>query len=65
MGLPALTINTTVRVAKPVFARVGRFTRFGPTLAGLAVVPLLPFMFDKPVEHGLRWAFDNYSPWKS
>jgi len=31
---------------------------WGPTLTGLAVVPLLPFIFDEPVEHVTDFAFD-------
>ena len=57
MALPAATIHTTVRLARPVFMKLGRFTRFGPSIAGLAVVPLLPFIWDKPVEHAIQWSF--------
>ena len=56
VALPAVTIHTTVRLAQPVFRRLGRFTRFGPSVAGLAVVPLLPLLWDRPVELALHWA---------
>ena len=57
MALPAATIHTTVRLSRPIFMKLGRFTRFGPSMAGLAVVPLLPFIWDKPVEKAIKWAF--------
>ena len=28
-----------------------------PSKLGLAAVPFLPFLFDKPVEHALEWSF--------
>lgn len=61
MALPAFTIHTTVKLAKPLFARISRpgsrVTTFGPSLAGLCVVPFLPLMFDHPVETAVRKAF--------
>jgi fission process protein 1 len=62
MLLPAITIHTTVDVFKHVFKRAGRFQKWGPTVAGLAVLPFLPYMFDYPVEHGLNWAFNKFWP---
>ena len=59
MLLPAFTIHSIVRATTPLFARLGRGTRYGPSIAGLCAVPFLPVMFDKPVEHGLRWAFER------
>lgn len=45
MGLPALTINRTVWLAK-------KFVKGPwPTVAGLAVIPALPYMFDHPIEN--------------
>jgi len=61
MGLPALTIHTVVRQSTKLYARTAKSARvkaWGPTLTGLAVVPLLPFLFDKPVEHVTDVAFD-------
>jgi len=62
MILPALTIHTTVHTFGKVFQRVGRWQRWGPTFAGLAVVPFLPFMFDHPVEWVLEKSFNTMWP---
>ncbi|KAJ7507470.1 mitochondrial 18 KDa protein-domain-containing protein [Mycena galericulata] len=53
MALPALTIHTAVRQAKKAFNRVQspRVRTWGPTVTGLAIVPVLPYLFDHPVEH--------------
>ena len=47
--------------SKPLFIRSKhpRIRTWGPTLAGLAIVPVLPYLFDKPVEH----AVDRLSEW--
>lgn len=60
-GLPALTIHTVVRQTTKIYARNAKSARvkaWGPTLTGLAVVPLLPYLFDEPVEHVTDYAFD-------
>jgi len=31
---------------------------WGPTFTGLAIVPILPYLFDHPVEHVTDLAFD-------
>ncbi|KAF3480804.1 uncharacterized protein GIQ15_06151 [Arthroderma uncinatum] len=61
MGLPAFTIHSVVRYSgramknmKSVFLRT-----WAPIGLGLAVVPALPYLFDKPVEHAVQWAFHN------
>ncbi|KAJ7937327.1 mitochondrial 18 KDa protein-domain-containing protein [Mycena leptocephala] len=53
MALPALTIHTAVKQAKKAFDRVQspRLRTWGPTFTGLAIVPVLPYLFDHPVEH--------------
>ncbi|KAG6335048.1 hypothetical protein ID866_4050 [Astraeus odoratus] len=55
MALPAFTIHTVVARSKPLFSRLKhpRIRTWGPTVAGLAVVPALPYIFDKPVEHAV------------
>ncbi|KAG8796783.1 hypothetical protein FRC12_000033 [Ceratobasidium sp. 428] len=60
MALPAFTIHTIVRQATKAFVNVKniRVKAWGPTFTGLAVVPLLPYMFDHPVEHATDSAFD-------
>mmetsp|Transcript_11194 Transcript_11194/g.30279 ORF Transcript_11194/g.30279 Transcript_11194/m.30279 type:complete len:248 (+) Transcript_11194:88-831(+) len=62
LALPAVIIHQTVHAAQGVAKRAGRFTKWGPTLAGLALIPMLPTLLDEPVEHGLEWAFASYWP---
>ncbi|KIJ26970.1 hypothetical protein M422DRAFT_191550, partial [Sphaerobolus stellatus SS14] len=60
MALPSLTIHTVVRQTKKMYAgaKSVRVRAWGPTLTGLAVVPILPYLFDKPVEHVTEHAFN-------
>ncbi|PSR73447.1 hypothetical protein PHLCEN_2v10739 [Hermanssonia centrifuga] len=60
MALPAFTIHTAVKQSKKAFANVKnpRIKTWGPTATGLAIVPILPYLFDKPVEHATDFAFD-------
>lgn len=53
MGIPALTIHSTVKLATKAMANVknGKLRRFGPVGLGLSVVPVLPFILDEPIEH--------------
>ncbi|GJJ07687.1 hypothetical protein Clacol_001892 [Clathrus columnatus] len=59
MGLPALTIHTVVAQTTKLYKNFKnpRIKTWGPTLTGLAVVPILPFLFDKPVEHATEASF--------
>lgn len=59
MGLPALTIHTVVAQSTKLYKNVKnpRIKAWGPTLTGLAVVPILPYLFDKPVEHATEISF--------
>ncbi|KAL4081969.1 mitochondrial 18 KDa protein-domain-containing protein [Scleroderma yunnanense] len=59
-ALPAFTIHTIVARSKPMFSRSQhpRIRTWGPTLAGLAVVPALPYIFDEPVEHVVDRAWE-------
>ncbi|KAL5527131.1 hypothetical protein ACEPAG_5922 [Sanghuangporus baumii] len=54
MAFPALTIHTLVRYSGRAISRIPRLSprtrSWGPTLIGLAAVPFLPYIFDKPVE---------------
>ncbi|KAM5451791.1 hypothetical protein MaudCBS49596_003619 [Microsporum audouinii] len=61
MGLPAFTIHSVVKYSgramknmKSVFIRT-----WAPIGLGLSVVPALPYLFDKPVEEAVQWAFHN------
>ncbi|KAI6151809.1 mitochondrial 18 KDa protein-domain-containing protein [Pisolithus tinctorius] len=60
MALPAFTIHTIVARSKPVFSRSKhpRLRTWGPTVLGLSVVPILPYLFDKPVEHAIDRAWE-------
>ncbi|KAI0921453.1 hypothetical protein AcW1_004579 [Taiwanofungus camphoratus] len=60
MALPAFTIHTAVKQAKKAFSntRNPRVKTWGPTATGLAIVPVLPYLFDKPVEHATDAVFE-------
>ncbi|KAK8090793.1 hypothetical protein PG994_000298 [Apiospora phragmitis] len=59
MGLPAFTIHSVVRYSGRVMKNVknARLRTYGPIGLGLAVVPALPTLFDKPVEGAVEWLF--------
>ncbi|KAI0482214.1 mitochondrial 18 KDa protein-domain-containing protein [Xylariaceae sp. FL0804] len=59
MGLPAFTIHSVVRYSGRALKDVKNKTirTWGPIGLGLAVVPLLPTLFDKPVENAVEWVF--------
>ncbi|KAI4169862.1 MAG: hypothetical protein LQ343_005411 [Gyalolechia ehrenbergii] len=59
MGLPAFTIHSIVRYSGRALKDVKntRIRSYGPIGLGLACVPLLPYMFDKPVETAVEWTF--------
>jgi fission process protein 1 len=59
MGLPAFTIHTIVRYSGQWMKNVKntRIRTWGPIGLGLAAVPALPYMFDKPVEQATEWVF--------
>lgn len=59
MGLPAFTIHSVVRYSGQAMKNVKntKIRTWGPIGLGLSVVPLLPSMFDKPVEDAVEWAF--------
>lgn len=65
MGLPAFTIHSSVRYSaqyiftKERFAKSPAIRTWGPVGLGLAVVPVLPYLFDAPVEHAVDYIFDQ------
>eukprot|EP01123_Difflugia_compressa_P014221 TRINITY_DN7140_c0_g1_i1.p1 TRINITY_DN7140_c0_g1~~TRINITY_DN7140_c0_g1_i1.p1 ORF type:complete len:180 (-),score=16.64 TRINITY_DN7140_c0_g1_i1:38-577(-) len=61
MAFPAFTIHTVVHYAKVYADKMGRFIRWGPTLAGFAVIPFLP-LIDHPVEHSVSTCFNYFWP---
>jgi fission process protein 1 len=60
MALPAFTIHTAVSQARRAFTSVKnpRVKTWGPTVTGLAIVPVLPYLFDHPVEKATDAAFE-------
>jgi fission process protein 1 len=59
MGLPAFTIHSIVKYSGRTMKDVKnpRLRTWGPIGLGLAVVPFLPYLFDKPVEEAVEWTF--------
>lgn len=59
MGLPAFTIHSVVRYSGRALkdAKNKTIRVWGPIGLGLAVVPFLPTLFDKPVENVVEWGF--------
>jgi fission process protein 1 len=59
MGLPMLTIHSIVRYAGRAMKDVKnpRIRMWGPVGLGLSVVPVLPYLFDKPVEGAVEFVF--------
>jgi fission process protein 1 len=62
LALPAVIIHTQVHVAARIFKSIGKFTKYGPTLAGLALIPALPYICDHPVENVITQLFDKVWP---
>ncbi|GME87193.1 unnamed protein product [Ambrosiozyma monospora] len=68
MGLPAFTIHSAVRYSSVFFKKSSNhlLKSYGPVAVGLAVVPLLPYLFDEPVERAIDYIFDRgYSFYKA
>jgi fission process protein 1 len=59
MGLPAFTIHSVVRYSGRALknAKNATIRTWAPIGLGLAVVPALPTLFDKPVENAVEWLF--------
>ncbi|KAK4224329.1 mitochondrial 18 KDa protein-domain-containing protein [Podospora fimiseda] len=59
MGLPAFTIHSVVRYSGRALKDVKNKTvrTWMPIGLGLAIVPFLPAIFDKPVENAVEWVF--------
>jgi fission process protein 1 len=49
MAVPTLIIHTAVDTAKKLTHKYGRFTKWGPSIVGLSIIPLLPMYLDHPV----------------
>lgn len=61
MGLPAFTIHSAVRYSSILFknSSISALKTYGPVGIGLGIVPLLPYVFDEPVEHVIDWVFEK------
>ncbi|KAG7662650.1 uncharacterized protein J8A68_003858 [[Candida] subhashii] len=61
MMLPALTIHSAVRYSSYLFKNTGVkvLRTYGPVAIGLGIVPLLPYVFDKPIEKLVDWSFEK------
>jgi mitochondrial fission process protein 1 len=59
MGLPAFTIHSVVRYSGRAMKNLPNkaIRTWAPIGLGLAVVPFLPSLFDKPVENAVEWVF--------
>ena len=64
MIFPMFTIHQTVHLTAVLMKRFGRGNKWIPTIAGLAMIPALPYLFDHPVEHTLDSIYDTYWPVK-
>jgi len=63
IGLPFLIIHTAVHFAHTATKKSPpAVARWGPTVVGLLLIPLLPFVCDEPVEHALDYAFEKGWP---
>lgn len=61
MALPMFTIHSVVKYsAKGIFNNVknARLKAWGPTFTGFLTIPLLPYLFDHPVEHLVDKVFE-------
>jgi fission process protein 1 len=61
--IPAVVIHSSVDFAKHFTKRIGRFQKWGPSIFGLAIIPLLPVFLDEPAEQAIEWGFKRFGPW--
>lgn len=61
MGLPAFTIHSAVRYSSILFqsSKIKPLRTYGPVGLGLGIVPLLPYVFDEPVEKVIDFVFEK------
>ena len=60
---PAIIIHTAVDIAKKATLKLGMFQKWGPSVVGLACIPLLPTYLDEPAEHYIEAGFEKWGPW--
>jgi mitochondrial fission process protein 1 len=49
MAVPTLVIHSSVSAARKFTTKIGRFQKWGPSVVGLSIIPLLPMYLDHPV----------------
>lgn len=61
MGLPAFTIHNAVRYSSVLFKNSTSkpLKTWGPVGIGLSIVPMLPYVFDEPVEKAVDLIFET------
>ncbi|KAH0533786.1 hypothetical protein FGG08_007563, partial [Glutinoglossum americanum] len=61
LALPAATVHGVVRGGAWAVRGAGKgaLRAYGPVGLGLATVPFLPYIFDKPVEEAVDWSVDR------
>ena len=67
IAVPSLIIHTAVHQAQEVAKKAAKPTklaRYGPTALGLAIIPVLPFTIDHPIEHLIEEGFDTFGRWR-
>ncbi|EER07195.1 conserved hypothetical protein [Perkinsus marinus ATCC 50983] len=66
LALPFAIIHSTVHYSGVMLRRMAvknaRLLQGGPTIIGLAIVPFLPIVCDKPIEHGVDLIFEKWGP---
>ena len=65
VAIPFALIHTSVDLTKKICKRIGRFQKWGPSVAGLLAIPILPIYLDEPVEKAVENFFHQYGPWSS
>lgn len=62
MAIPAFMIHSQVKIVQRITNRFGVAQRWGPSVAGLALIPFLPVLLDRPAELAIEWTFHKLWP---
>ena len=64
LAVPAVIIHSSVHFVQSAVAKSANATlrKWAPTAVGLAIIPLLPFTIDEPLEHLNEYVFDTVWP---
>ena len=62
--VPSLIIHSAVHKSQQLVKTSANVTlkRYGPTALGLAIIPILPFTIDEPIEHFVEYTFGRIWP---